>query len=478
MNNTVTFQNKSDSHVDFFLAIAVVVFFFNLLSQIVALPVQIVLLFYALTRFDVRYLSAIFVLTLDKSYFPYFEADLIKIDILFSLSIPYIVVIFCFLISWWGLLQRKFDAKIRLLFVLWLVALVFAFILSWSARETVSYWQAPISLTVCLGLYFWGILIGKSWNSGKEYFCKRLILILSPLSVLWSLGWFRIPSFSLQVMVVCLTMTCFYILSLRKWLLWVMPGFVSAIYYVFFGSSTYIMDSSYFGEGISAQISTFGTIFNFLFGLGLAYTIITMRGSRRILKMVPYISVCASVVIILYAVGRYRETLGKDVQSQFITLRERFESKLIGDRGAVWSQGVEDMFMPPYFFKRMEDSLEYGPQGSFQMKCQPHNQYLTLIVEDGWILGNVLAFFLLFFFIKSFDIISKQDSCIILGSVLLSSMGAIYMSVGLVGQSLLGTLFCGNAIATLVFPGIIYGAYNESRTDTQSKMAMRFGNKP
>jgi len=180
----------------------------------------------------------------------------------------------------------------------------------------------------------------------------------------------------------------------------------------------------------------------------------------------------------LYAVSRYRETLGKDVQSQFVTLRERFESKLVADRGAVWSQGFEDMFTPPYVFKRLEDGLEYGLGGILGMKCEPHNQYLSLIVQDGWVLGNILALFLLFFFIESFAIISKPDSCVILGSVLLSSMGAIYITIGLMGQSLLNTLFCGNAIATLVFPGIIYGWYKEDRTFAQSNISIRFGHKP
>jgi len=469
MMQTATYQNRSDLSVDFFLSAALVVFGLNLVSQAFALPFQLILLVYAATRFDVRYIPAIFVLLLDKSSFPFFDAELLKFNIVFSLSAPYLFLIFLFFISWIALFLDKFDSKTKFLFPLWTIALIFAFIISFSAREKVTFWQNPLSLALSISYYFWGILLGKSWELGKEYFCKRLLFVLSPLSFLWTLGFYRINAFSLQVMVVCLTLACLYVSSLRKWLLWALPGCFCAFYYIFWEPSTEVADSQNNGEGLVTTLSTFNTVFTVLFGAFFAYIFLTKSRFRRALRWVPFVSLCLGTLLLFYSVVRYRANLGKDTETQYFTIGERFEAKLIADRGAVWSQGLDDMFTPPYVFKKQEDRLEARSNGEVAMQCESHNQYISLIVSDGWVLGNILAFFLLAFFFKSFKICCIPSSDSLIGGVLLSSMGGIYITIGLTGQSLISTSFCGNAIATLAFPGIIYGVYCERRTGAINK---------
>jgi hypothetical protein len=95
---------------------------------------------------------------------------------------------------------------------------------------------------------------------------------------------------------------------------------------------------------------------------------------------------------------------------------------------------------------------------------------LKLLCDEGWWLGAVLVLFLWWTHVSAFEAASKRtnDPYALIG--MMAPYAAIFISVGLTGQSVLNASFVSNGLVTLAFPGIIYGAtLNYNKRSLQKK---------
>jgi hypothetical protein len=454
---------NADLSPDIFLAASLVVLGINLISQEVAFLVQLAMAVYAVTRLDVRYLPSLFVLLLDKSNFPIFEtSDYYKIQLGVTLSVQYITVMFITLLVFFKWFLGKFDRYTSLLLLTFPVCFLVALLVSFPMRNVVSHWQVPLSYTLATMYYYYGILIGESWECGKLYFVKRLILVMAIVCVLSFAKLFNVHNFSYNITMLCLTLTCFFVKNLRGYIPLAVFGSLFAVLYAIFFRYLEVKEKVGYSEN-SELGSTFTTVGVVTLGVMFSLYFLLGRPNETRGKRIPGLALLCCGFIVVYSSMRYMVLKGAGYDNQYRIWIERFEYKLVYDRGGVWSQGIEDAFTPPFILKDLRDQVALTTDNDLGIKLLPHNQLLTLIVTQGWLLGGLLSIFLWIMHKRSFDVCSLRGRDPIVCAVLLAPSAAIFIIVGLTGQSVLTASFCGNGMFSLLFPGIIYGIFMNSQ---------------
>ena len=448
----------------FFASLAILAV--NCVSQVLAFPFQCALIIYAVAKADIKFFPGMFLLMLDKSNFKFFNAQVIKFQIGFAISPQNVFLLICFMVCILGIFRNWYSKSTLIWFVPWLSCLIPVLAMALPARQKglAMLWQAPIVTFLTPSLYFWGIRVGKTWDMGKTFFISRMIFILAILNGLELLGLFHIFTFAENIMMISLCVACFLAPLGNACKITGVVGSIFAFGCVFF--SRYMSQLEKTGYSSASEIgSTFTRLMIILFGgLLLAY-FLRRKIERGIVRVLPYIALVFCFIIMTYAVRRASSNRQSDVvNNDYQSFLERFEYKLVGDRGSIWSEGLRETLTPPYFIKDLESQMVMGynySTGKIEMmiKLLPHNQVLTLLARSGWWFGLVMVLFLWWTHIRAFNCASNMLNDKIILCTLLSPYAAIFITVGLTGQSVLSHLFCSNGLVTMIYPGIIYGVW-------------------
>lgn len=329
--------------------------------------------------------------------------------------------------------------------------------------DYVASWQEPIVQILTPAYCFWGILLGRTWQVGKFYFIKGMLVILSILNLLQFFGNFSIFTFSLNIAIICLTLGAW---KTRIGLFYKMTGIVGSVFGL--GAtlfSRYLRMAEESGFSDNTQVgSTFTRVMVVVIGLFFAVVFMKMRFKQRhALMWIPLVMFSSCCAVFCYATISSRQQKG--VYANYQTLGERFRYKLVGDRGALWAYNLPRVFERPLIFKRLSSFLEErrvvrpdgGVEISIGMEVPAHNEILAALVRYGWGLGFFCIVFLFWAHFRALGGVSRYGNPQ-LAIMLLAPYIGVFYAVGLTGQSLLSPIFCGNGFVTVVYPGLLYGA--------------------
>lgn len=447
----------------FFVSLAILAL--NCVSQILAFPFQCALIIYAVVKCDIKLFPGMFLLMLDKSDFPPLQAQVIKFNLGFSVSPTNVFLITVFFFSLISVVRRVYDGRTLAWFLPWLTCIVPALAMALPARSQglASVWQTPIIQFMTPAVYFWGICVGRTWEHGKRFFVDKMVLVLAVLNILELFSVFHIFTFAEHVTMLALLAGCLILRSGLGTKVLALIGGLFAVANVLLGRYMNMLEDK--GYATSAEMgSTFTRVMVVVLGVMMIRLFWRKQVQRTIIRLIPYIALVGCLCVFVYAVGRARSMNMSDaVENKYQTWLERFEFKLVGDRGSLWSTSLDYVFEKPLFFRDLMNQMVLTPnpqvgQMELGMRVLPHNQVLTLLVRDGWWLGLVMVFFLWWSHIRTFNAASDMVDDKALLCTLLAPYGAIFIAVGLTGQSVLFYIFCGNGMVTLAYPGIIYGA--------------------
>ena len=174
------YKEVTDKKADAFLFFAICVFGLNIISQIAAFPLQILLMAWGLWQCNVKYIPGLIILLLDKHNVTIFtKLTYIKLPFLgfgWSILTTYWVILFVFVLIWW--MSGKYNRKASFWLFLWMTTIVPATVIAMNGRrESVVFWQDPFGTFLQPSLFFWGVVAGPTWERGKYYLCTRLVPI-------------------------------------------------------------------------------------------------------------------------------------------------------------------------------------------------------------------------------------------------------------------------------------------------------------
>ena len=452
---------------DAFLVLSIFVLLLNFGSQALSMPLQACLVLWAIFKCDIKLIPAVYVLLLDKANFSVFEADLLKYRVGIALSVPNVFLLGLFVLIVVAFFRGRIDGKSRMFFLPWLAASIPAAVIGWMARRNglAMAWQSSFVDWMIPSIYFWGCLVGRSWWSGRDYFIKRMLLVSGVLAFLRLMRCFSLaPAFAPDVVTVCLGLAA---LNSRMTLKWKIIGLISGV-----GAMCSMLFLRYLarqGEGLYADESDLGSTFTqlavMIIGVGVAFAIGKLM-NRHTLKSFPWLALAFTSLVFFYSIGRANTTNASDVVTarQYNSFLERFEGKLVGDRGAVWLNAIQnEVFIRPLVFKDLRKlyvaKMNYKT-GMMEdgMLMPPHNQVLTLLWRDGVWFGTTMILFLWWICLRAFSSSAKIFEDRISLIVLLAPFAGQFFAVGLTGQTVFTQTFCGNSIGSLFFPGVLYGA--------------------
>ena len=439
----------------------------NIVSQTAAFPLQIVLVVFGVVKADVKLLPGLYITLLDSAYFTFTSAiGILKFRLGIPLSVLNVFLIVMFLNTVWGVMQNWFDKKSLRFLPFWVSMIIPALVIAGRGQldGVASNWQTPLIYMMNPALYFWGIRVGRTWDEGKDYFIKSFCAIFA-VQVGFEILELYSPGCQFQNHVVPFAFG-FVLAFMNRSIIWKIVGWFSmsvSVYAVLFGNVRSNIEMYGLSEE-TAVVSTFTRFFVMLIGAFLVFTLgKTLRG--HLIKVFPWAMLFLCSVVFGYAVIRagtsnQNEVIRTMADSKHTGMLARFEMKLIGDRGAVWRAAVDDeLFQSPLIFKRLRDKEIFDPiLGRSVTKMAPHNQFLTLVCRMGWWLGLGMALFIWWMHLREFDVAASIDDDRITLITLLAPSAAIFVAVGLTGQHIFTQMWHASSMASLTFPGILYGA--------------------
>lgn len=460
--NTCFGGRDSSQKVDLLLILSIVVLIINFKFQVVAFPLQCCIALYAVFKGDVKYIPVAYLALQDASYFKFLNVETpIKFNVGIPLSVHNIFIIGTFFYVICKSLRQKYRKIDVAIMLLWMSTAIPALYIALRAKhdDMLSVWQTPLIWFMVPSLYYWGIIMGKTWDVSKEYFVKRMVLVFLVQMILQLMSQYSVGcAFQDTIIPICF---CFALLSLPSNLMFKLIaslGATVAFAVMFLTRYLNMVKDVGYAEGMEL-VSTFTRLGVTVVGCCLC----CLRG--QILRAFPYLALVSCSIVFAYATIR----ANTKVQSNAIgssgarTFAERFEFKLVGDRGHVWLDAIKtELFNPPLVFKRYRDIAVYYPElGKWGEKMPPHNQVLTLLCRSGWWMGLVMVLFLWRLHIGEFKAAVLIDNDTFTLRALLAPSAAIFVIVGLTGQHVFTQMWQCTSLASLTFPGILYGAVLE-----------------
>lgn len=453
--------------VDTYLLLAFIVLLINFRFQMLAFPLQCLLVLYAVFKGDVRYVPVVYLAIQDASYFEFLGVDTpIKMNFGIWLSVHNVFVIGTFFFAVFRLFKQTYDRRSMEFFAVWATTAIPAVYIAMMAKadNILAVWQTPLILFMVPAFYFWGIALGRTWDAGKEYFVKRMILVflvqmVLQLARLYSVG----CAFQDTIIPICFF---FALLSVPGNILFKTLGFCGALVafaVVFLDRYLMKMDTVGYAGNIEL-VSTFTRLGVTIIGVYIAVAAGNVL-TRHALRAFPYVALLLCTALFAYATIRANTGVQGKVINSFgaRTFAERFESKLVGDRGNVWLDAITtELFTSPLVFKRYKNIQVYHPEiDRWGEKMPPHNQVLTLLCRSGWWMGLVMVLFLWWMHIREFDAATLIADDRFTLCALLAPSAAIFVAVGFTGQHVFTQMWQSSSMASLTFPGILYGAVRE-----------------
>ena len=393
---------------------------------------------------------------------------LLKLGIIVSPATVCIFAMFAFVVI--SLLRHRFDSSTARFMCLWLPAFLPALVMCIHAYMSGmrSMWTWPIFDVLVPSGYLWAVLAGKTWEQGKMYFLKRMLVLFSAVAILRTAKIMGVWNFALTPAVICL-----FFISMRVRLgstYTMLGGFGSVAGLINLVFSNYFTVAAETGSAGAEELgSTFTQVAVCFFAVGLSLAINYKIILRGVIRVLPYAMLIATTSMLFYAVNVH-EKFGL-VDQQYRTLAERWQAKLFNDRGTIWTEGLQEIKSPPYFIKDLRafivDDAMIGKDKSGKylrgvgLKLPPHNQVLYLLGRDGWWLGLVLCCFMWWMHVRAVNKATQfADDPVFLLYFLPVSM-ALFHVLGLTGQSTCSAAFQNHGFESTIVCGLIYGAVTE-----------------
>lgn len=396
------------------------------------------------------------------------HAVLLKIGITLSPAQMCLFAMFAYSLA--ALMRRRYDNSTLGFIFLWLPAFAPAMIMSFSAyfNNMRSTWTWPIFDVLVPAGYLWAVLAGRTWESGKVYFLKRMLVLFSMVSILRTLKIMLTWNFALTPAVICLFFISMQLkLGFRYTMLAAVGSFAGLVNLLF---ARYFAIEAEAGYAGTAEIgSSFTQVAVCAFAVCLAYAIKCKLIGKGIVRILPYVLIAMTTAMLFYAVST-QEKFGL-VDQEYDTVEGRLNAKLFNDRGTVWKQGLEEVKASPYFIKDLREFIDMNAvvgrdeQGRFLrgygLKLLPHNQVLYLLGRDGWWLGLVLCLFMWWMHIRTVNKATKfGDDPVFMIYFIPVSMGLFHI-LGLTGQSTCSASLQTHGFESTIVCGVIYGAVAE-----------------
>lgn len=453
---------KEHKSADRYIFVAVAALLLSFVSFIVAFPIQVILVVLAATKARVCLIPAIFIMLLDPTNFHAGTAMKLRLGIALSVQNVFLITIFFFSLA--AATKKRIDASTAGSFIPWISTIVPALWMGLEARGQglTANWQQPFVLFLTPALYFWGVAIAKTWDEDKEYFFKRMIPLMAVVNMMEFFELFSIFTFSEHISMICLFIGGLFSVNKGIFRLISGIGMSFALLNVLFGRYFSRLEATGYASSVDVG-STFTRLMVVVIGVFLALCF-ARRVVRKSIKTIPYFALAICVLVFSYSVIRARSGGLKFGGADVRNWAERFEYKLIGDRGALWASCLEEVFSKPLFFKKLGDQITYvtdSETGALRqdVKLLPHNQVLTLLITAGWWQGLFCIMFMWWTHTRAFKAGSLMSDERDLLCGLLAPSAAVFISVGLTGQAVFSSVFCGNGLVTMVYPGIVYGVW-------------------
>lgn len=458
-------KRLSDRQADLYLFIALAIFTLSIVSRPLALFVALFFVARLTILCDVKVLPALMLLMFDKANIRAFAEGEMAIRLGITVTSASMFTIMAFLMVACRIITGRYDRGSMSFVPFWLLMLVPAVLMSWSAKQMglSGIWSGPIMNFLVPAIYYWGLDMGDTIGDGLRYFIKRMMIVVSvlhflnlPSAIVIFSSW--IQCFSLAVFVYVVTDNR---MRLSKFLAFLGLGasFLSLLL------SKYFVTKQNEGFATNAEMgSTFNQMASYLFA-GILAWFGGPRLSRYMLKLMVVAAMIIAGMLVSYVIGvrqdrEWTELFDSSETKEFQSISDRFRWKLIGDRGSVWSMGWRDATTPPYFIRDLSQRIDVRHTidgDKMGIKLLPHNQIITLLVTDGWLQGLIEIVFLFWVLFRTIDAFGYFRYDNVISVVIMPVFISVFLVMGVTGQSVYGSALWGNAVFMLVLPGAVYG---------------------
>ena len=457
----------TDSEADRVLLFAVFAWIASILVPASGILLQFPVIVYLVWKAEIKGIPALLVLMLGRGNISFFDmAGQVALRLGITISPIFVFVAVAFLLTLNNLIKRDYDGGGMAFALLWLPSIIPASIMSYEAKMNglTGYWSAPILDFLIPSVYFWGLTVARSYEYGKDYFAKRLLLVLIAIEALMFARVVTLFTFSISGLIVSLYF--YFTRDGRRrgsgaWQSFALVGIGVSLLLLVFGRK---MDLLAQGASSLARADEYGSSFSRM----AVYAVVIMfifwfKRQYYLNRLLPILIVVVNLSFVSYVINTQgNESTRRDVTFQYETLDERFNAKLFGDRAGVWTMGWEEVKTPPYFIKDLRSFLVLTDKG-YSFRLLPHNQFLTLLGRHGWWLGLTLALFIIWVWLRAMKAIYYCRNEPLLYTVFIPTGLAIYAVVGTTGQSVVGFGLWANSLTCIIMPAIIYGVWQERR---------------
>jgi hypothetical protein len=456
----------TDSGADNFIFYALFAFAASCVHPAMGLLLQFPAIIYLVKRCDMKALPALLVLMLGKGNVKLFGvAGDFALRLGITLTPSSLFAISAFIFTIFRLLKNRYDRGAMGFSIVWLLSAIPAFVISFQGKRygLSGAWSAPVMSFLAPGVYYWGLSMACTYEAGKEYFIKRMILVLFAFEVLYLGQVIYVFTFFHGTLLLCLAI---YVIrdKQNRW-----GGFnalapfciLTALAVMLFARRIQ-MDEAIALEHSAMDLasgdklgSTFSAMFNMLLAFVLA--VCGRMLSRGMIRILPVLMVAFNIAFVSYAIITQSGNKAREVNLKYETLAERFEAKLFGDRASVWTMGWEEIKTPPYIFKDMRQAYVYEHNGKQGAKLLPHNQFITLLARCGLWLGGILSIFIIWVWVRACKAMTFMMDDWLICTVFIPVGLGWYFIGGITGQSVVTGDLWAHSLTCLVLPGVIYG---------------------
>ena len=452
-------RGMPDRQADQLLWAAVGAWILNCIQPALGMLAQFTLIIYCVWRCDVKVLPTILLCMLTRGNLGLFRSDYMALRLGFTISTGSMFAIATFFFAIIRLITGRYNLKTMTWCFVWLLAFVPASIMSFTARSNnlVGMWSYPIMDVLIPGIYFWAISAGNTYLAGKEYLFRRLLVIISIVSIFSIRRVIYIFSFFTFAMMLCMM---FYVLSNKmrgRWKTWAVIGCVCGLFNFIFGRAIALQQSQGYVVEADKYGSTFSSMGTVVAAVLFAYLIGKRMASKGLFRLLPVAIVAANVAFVSFVLTTQEGDEKREVNWQAEEFDERITAKVFGDRAGVWKIGWEEVKTPPYFIKDLRSFYVFDPVVGWGMKLLPHNQFITLLAREGFWLGLTLALWIIAIWSRALVACYDADKNDPMKRVYLPVGLAVFAVVGVSGQTVVSGDPWSNALVCIIFPGIAYG---------------------
>lgn len=459
----------TDPQADRFLVYAFVAWGASIVHPAIGFLLQFPAIIYLTWRCELKTVPALLVLVLGKSNFAFSGLEgQMALRFGITLTGDSCLLITAFFYALRELFSGRCGPGGLVGGLFWLLTFIPGAVMSYQGKKfgLSGAWSGPIMDALIPALYYWGVSMGRTYEAEKDYFYKRLLVVIVGLAFLKMLFVFNVFSFWFTPMLLCTGMYALNQTGLRKqsgfsMVMGVLAILVSFLLTLFWRRMALesAIESDYSAKDLS-DADKVGSTFSAMATFACAWmaAVCFRRGVLKPLySALPVLMVIANLSLVTYVVTTQRGNRQKETVADYSSFIERFQYKLFADRANVWGMGWDETWTPPLIFKDLRQAYVYGRDGMQSISLLPHNQFLTLFGRRGWWLGGYLSLFFIAIWVRACRVLAHNKQDRFLAMVMLPCGIAEFLVVGTTGQSAVAGTLWGDGLATIVFPGIAYG---------------------